>query len=251
MGEYPQDTANIGPPWAIPIITMVTISASGGIFAGALLSHSRSLSLLSLVLSTATLFIGLSFAMMFMTVFFMRIYLHGPLEHRTVLTTFAALTPIGQGGYSMLLNGKYLADLLPDTINKGPFVGDVLFSLCFSGAYILWCMGILWITISCFSVIRHGLFNLPPFNMSYWGLIVPNGAFSLLTIELAQAMDSSIFRVFGMVWAFMTLALWAAVFVRTASGVVDGSAVKLTALPVTKDCVEELPDPEKATLVNG
>lgn len=238
MGENSRDIAKIGPAWAIPIITMVTISASGSLFTRALLPHSRSLALLSLTLSTSMLFIGLFLAMMFFTAFFIRIYLHGPLESQAVLSTFATLTPIGQGGYSMLVNGQDLSDLLPDTLRKSPLVGDTLFTLRFSGAYILWCMGLLWIGVSYFSVLRHGLTNLPAFNMSYWSLIVPNGAFSLLSIELYMAIDSPFFRIFGTGWSLITIVLWVIVFLRTAVGIVDGSAITLTAIPGTTGAFE-------------
>lgn len=247
MGEKSRDIAKIGPAWAIPIITMVTISASGSLFTRALLPHSRSLALLSLILSTVMLFIGLFLAMIFFAAFFIRIYLHGPLESQAVLSTFATLTPIGQGGYSMLVNGQDLSDLLPGTLRKSPLVGDTLFTLCFSGAYILWCTGLLWIGVSSFSVLRHGFTNLPTFNMSYWSLIVPNGAFSLLSIELYVAIDSPFFRVFGTGWSFITLVAWAVVFLRTALSIVDGSAITLTAIPETADG-SELRDIEKTTL---
>ncbi len=234
MCQNTREMSKVGPVWMVPIITLITISSSGGLFARAFLPYSHTLALLSSALSVTMLLIGLSFTMMFTTVFLLRLYLYGPLEGTAVLTTFTTLTPLGQGGYSMLINGQDLSELLPDEIQEtlapatagaaAPLVGKFIFSVCFCAAYALWCMGVAWITLSCFSIIRraHTLHKLP-FCISHWCVIVPNGVFASLSLQMATVLDSPFFRAFGAVWSCLVFILWTVIFLRSIPALIDGS----------------------------
>ncbi|KAJ3558014.1 hypothetical protein NM688_g1158 [Phlebia brevispora] len=242
MGQNSRDMSKVGPVWMVPIITMITISASGSQFTRALLPHSHTLALLSLAISTTMLLIGLSFTMMFTTAFLLRLYLYGPLDSKTVFTTFTALTPLGQGGYSMLLNGRDLADVLPygirSEIPENPLIGKILYTICFCGSYMLWSMGLAWIALACFSIIRRA-HTLPPFCITHWCVIVPNGVFASLSVQLATVLNSPFFRAFGAIWSCLAISLWVVIFLRTIPALINGSIFRPTNA-AQKDADQEL-----------
>ena len=49
--------------------------------------------------------IGLSFAIMMITVYLLRLIASGPPDPALILSAFIALGPLGQGGFSLLVNG--------------------------------------------------------------------------------------------------------------------------------------------------
>ncbi|KAI0093101.1 voltage-dependent anion channel-domain-containing protein [Irpex rosettiformis] len=232
MGQNSRDLSKIGPVWMVPVITLIVASSSGGLFARAILPVSRTCAIISAGVSLSMLSIGLSLTMMLTTAFLLRLYLHGPLDANIVLTTFTTLTPLAQGGFSMLLNGQNLATLFPATSNPDTYlIGQLMFSTCICGAYFLWSMGLAWITIACFSI-RQRLANLPRFSISSWCVIVPNGSYALLSLQLATVLQSEFFRVFGAVWACIVLGLWAGISARSIPAIIDGSMFK-AASPAT------------------
>jgi tellurite resistance protein TehA-like permease len=112
--------------------------------------------------------------------------------------------PLGQGGYALLLHGENAAMLLPLHFGGNfPFIeysGQMIFAVCFAGAFILWSMGIAWITVailSIFSVVRKGKIS---FSMAYWGMVFPHGTFASLSVKMALVLDSPFYRAFGALW---------------------------------------------------
>ena len=112
--------------------------------------------------------------------------------------------PLGQGGYALLLHGENSAKILPLHFGGNfPFIeysGQMIFAVCFAGAFILWSMGIAWIAVailSIFSVARRGKI---PFSMAYWGMVFPHGTFASLSVKMALVLDSPFYRGFGALW---------------------------------------------------
>lgn len=216
------DISKIGPALMVPIITLIVASASGGLFTRVLIQHSRTYALATTAVSLTMLAIGISLTMMLTTAFLLRLLVYGPLEATMVLATFTTLMPLGQGGFSILLNGQNLPLLFPDSDPDSPVPGRLLFSVCLCGAYVLWSMGLAWIAVACFSIrIRRD--DLPRFNINHWCMIVPIGSFALLSLQLATVLKSSFFRVFGACWTCLVFALWAYMFVRSIPAIFDGS----------------------------
>ena len=59
------------------------------------------------------------------------------------LVDTAGSGPLGQGGYSLLLNGENIAELLQATFRSFvEYSGQMIFAVCFVGSFILWSMGI-------------------------------------------------------------------------------------------------------------
>ena len=234
LGQSYGDLQKLRPVWMVPVITLITMSASGGLFTRSLLPHSYKLALLSASVSLCMLAIGLSFTMMLTTSFLLRLYLHGPLDATVVLSTFTTLTPLGQGGFSMLMNGQDIADLLasngsstlslpltPAGINNA-LGGAIVFAVCVCGAYVLWSMGLAWIAVACFSICRRAR-NLPRFSISQWCIVVPNGVYASLSLQLGAVLDSAFFRGFGAAWACVVFVLWVVMAVRSVIATIDGS----------------------------
>ena len=190
--------------------------------AKAILPHSPKLSLLTTTFSLVMVLIGLSLALMMITVYLLRLITYGAPDVTLILSSFIVLGkyrsfhrmnpvvdtpgsgPLGQGGYALLLHGENIAKILPLHFGGSfPFVelsGQMIFAVCFAGAFILWSMGIAWIIVailSIFSVVRKGKI---PFSMAYWGMVFPHGTFASLSVKMALVLDSPFYRCFGALW---------------------------------------------------
>lgn len=208
--------------WLLPVVTLVVASSTGGLIAKALLPHSVTFALLTTAFSFVMVIIGLSLALMIITVYLLRLITYGTPDVTLILSSFIVLGqsmslhgtspiadppglgPLGQGGYSLLVNGENIAEILPLHLGSNfPFIdqaGQMIFAACFAGAFILWSMGIAWIALgvlSIFSVVRKGKV---PFSMAYWGMVFPHGTFAILSVQMAKVLDSTFYRVFGALW---------------------------------------------------
>lgn len=201
--------------WLLPVVTLIVASSTGGLLSAALRSQSTTLALLTTGVSFTMVIIGLSLALMMITVYLARLIVYGPPDANLILSAFVVLGPLGQGGYSLLVNGADLAALLPlHTSAEFPMsamTGQLLYSFCFCVSFILWSMGICWISIallSIFSVLKQS--GAPSFGLAYWGLVFPNAVFALLSVQLGNVLDSAFFRVFGALWSctFLVTALF-------------------------------------------
>ena len=174
--------------------------------------------------------IGLTFVMMMICCYFIRLVTAGPPDAGLILSAFIVLGPLGQGGFSLLVNGQNMSELLPVHIvtdfPQSQLAGQMIFSGCFIGSYILWSMGFAWIILACISITHVVWRNKVPFSMTYWGIIFPNGTFALLSVELAKVLDSGFFRAFGAAWSIIVFSLWLCVFIRSIPSFIDGSMFK-------------------------
>lgn len=267
-----QSLAKMTAVWLLPVVTLVVASSTGGLVARALRPHSVTLALITTTFSFVMVLIGLSLALMIITVYLLRLITYGAPDATLILSAFivlgerrtfpkAALVantsgsgPLGQGGYSLLVNGENMAELLPLHFgSQFPFseqVGQMIFVVCFAGAFILWSMGIAWIALavlSIFSVVRKGKVS---FSMAYWGMVFPHGTFAILSVQLAKVLDSSFYRVFGALWCCkhfrrtfhllgdltsrfegVVFSLWAWMFTRSIPPFIDGSLFKAPYVP--------------------
>ena len=192
--------------WLMPVVTLVVASSTGGLLAHALLPHSASLALLTTAFSFTMVIIGLSFALMMTTIYLLRLITNGPPDPDLVLSAFITLGPLGQGGFSLLVNGQNLSEILPLHMDGDAFpaialAGQMVFAACFLGAYVLFSMGIAWIIVAFITIFSVRAEVELPFSMAYWGLIFPNGVFALCCLQLAKVLDSPVFRAIGAAWS--------------------------------------------------
>lgn len=191
--------------WVLPIIPLIVLSSTGGLLSQALLPHSASLTLLTLGFSLVSFCIGMSLSLMVITLFLTRLLLRGPPPPRVVMAGFVIASPFGQGGYSLLVNGKTLGMMFPSNVDPSfpaaPATGEILFVICFAGSCLLWCMGLSWIVISLLSIYAVQRSFKAPFALSYWGLVFPNGVFALCSAQLGVVLNSKFFHYLGAVWS--------------------------------------------------
>lgn len=218
------------------MVTLIVASSTGGLIADALRPHSIRLATATTAISFTALTIGLSLALMIITVYLTRLVLHGPPDVGLILSSFIVLGPLGQGGFSLLVNGQNLSELLPLHLGtEFPFAsltGQILYAACFCGAWVLWSMGISWVVIALCSVYAVLKKEKIPFTLSYWGVIFPNGVFALLSVQLGEVLDNHFFHYFGAIWSsellpvvlarlthsiflVITLVLWIIVTIKT------------------------------------
>ncbi|KAJ7106495.1 voltage-dependent anion channel [Mycena crocata] len=193
--------------WLLPVVPLIVASSTGGLLAAALPKYAS----LTTAVSFIMLLMGLSLALMIITVYLMRLAIHGPLAPNLILSSFIIVGPLGQGGFSMLVNSRNLAGL-----QLSPFLSPVVIqSVCFCAAWAMWSMGLIWLCIafcSIYSVIRR---QSVPFAVVYWGTIFPNGVFALLTVELGTVLESRVLIYLGAIFSILVWMLWIFVFVKT------------------------------------
>ncbi|KAJ6570167.1 voltage-dependent anion channel [Mycena vulgaris] len=210
MTKHQHSLGQMSALWLLPVVTLIVASSTGGLLATALAAHPTYVSLTTTV-SFIMLIMGLSLALMIITVYLMRLAIHGPLDANLILSSFIILGPLGQGGFSMLVNSRNLAKLhLGASLNT-----EVMQSVCFCAAWVLWSMGLIWLCIafcSIYSVLRR---QSVPFSVAYWGIIFPNGVFALLTVELGSVLESPVLNYMGAIFSVLVLLLWIFVFLKT------------------------------------
>lgn len=248
LGRKPRDIAKVAPTWIIPVVALVSSSTCGGTFGDALITHSHKLALISSTFALTMGVIGLSFTTMITSSFLLRLLLYGVPEATTVLATFTTLTPLGQGGYSLLINGENLSQLLPAHLGyefpQNQLAGQMIYSVCFCMAYILWCMGLAWITVSVFSISRRAN-KLPNFCVTHWCIVFPNGVFALLSVRLGNVLESPFYQGFGAAWSIIVFILWMGLAVRSIKPFIDGTMFLPPAPLQDHDDVETLCGPQE------
>ena len=235
--------------WLLPVVTLIVASSSGGLLANAIREHSHTLALVTTGFSFTMVIIGLTIALMMITIYLLRLIIHGPPDPALILSAFVTLGPLGQGGFSLLVNGQDLSILLPLHIGsnfpQSALAGQMLFAGCFIGAYVLWSLGIAWIILACISIAHVFRRAKIPFSLAQWGLIFPNGVFALCSVQLAKVLDSGFFRAFGAAWSCkfesfrystntvlifplsgIVFTLWLVIFIRSIPSFIDGSMFK-------------------------
>lgn len=164
--------------WLLPVVTLIVASSSGGVLAPALLEYSRYHALLTLTVSAFMVSVGLSLALMILTMYLLRLIVYGVPQGASVISTFIPLGPMGQGGYSILLLGQGFRSILPlekdSQFLSDSQTGNIIHVFCVCAAFVLWALATMWLLYALLSVqevLRQGLF---PFKLPIWGLIFPN-----------------------------------------------------------------------------
>lgn len=87
----------MGAAWLLPIVACVVAAASGAIVAEVLPDPQYALG--TLVASFVLWGVGISFALMVIVIYLMRLMLHKVPEKAVIVSMFLPLGPLGQGGY--------------------------------------------------------------------------------------------------------------------------------------------------------
>ncbi|KAI0051902.1 C4-dicarboxylate transporter/malic acid transport protein, partial [Auriscalpium vulgare] len=213
--------------WLLPVVTLIVASSSGGTLALALHPLSETHALVTITASIFLVAIGLTLAFMILTLYLLRLIVHGPPPGASVVSSFVPLGPMGQAGFSVLLIGQALRGFLPVQGSTSLFLGDarvgeIVYVACVCIAFVLWALATMWLAFALLgiqNVVRRTRF---PFRIPFWGMIFPNGVYANLTISLYRTFDVRFFRIFGAIYAGITFVLFVAVFTTTVYMVYNG-----------------------------
>ncbi|KAJ7746399.1 voltage-dependent anion channel [Mycena metata] len=220
MTKHRHSLGQMSALWLLPVVTLIVASSTGGLLSTALAAAGRtSDATLTMGVSFTMVLIGLSLALMIITVYLMRLVIHGPLNASLILSSFIILGPLGQGGFSMLVNSQNLANTpLPPSLSV-----TAIQAVCFCVAWALWSMGLVWLCIAVSSICNVLHRQSAPFSIGYWGMIFPNGVFALLTVELGVVLESPVLNYLGAIFSVLVFLLWTFVFLKTIPAVYDTS----------------------------
>lgn len=178
------------PAWLLPIVTFIVASSSGGVIAAPLREYSSSHALITVAFSTFMVTIGLSLSLMILTIYVLRLMIHGYPDGATILSAFLPLGPTGQAGYSIILIGRNVQSLLPLNYGKSSILragttGDTIYVICLCISLVLWSFATMWVIFALLGiqeVVRESRF---PFKLPFWGLIFPNGRCFRVSMQYA------------------------------------------------------------------
>lgn len=226
IGQKSRDLSRLMAIWIVPAVALVASSTCGGLLASELADHFPNLALITTGFALTMGLIGLSFTTMITFGLLLRLFLHGAPNGTIVIGTFNALTPLGQGGFSLLINGANLSRLMPNhagtNFPQSEIAGQLFYALCFGASYICWCMGFAWILLSVLSIARRWN-SIPRFWISHWGLVFPNGTFALLSVQLGNVLESPFYHGFGAAWSILVCLVWAGLMIRSIPAFIDGT----------------------------
>ncbi|KAF8997918.1 voltage-dependent anion channel [Cyathus striatus] len=202
--------------WLLPVVTLTVAASSGGVLAKALQAHSARHAMTTIFFSVFMVVVGLAIAMMIITIYLLRLIVYGLPAGSKIISSFLPLGPMAQSAFAILLIGENFQAMLPyrtgeDTSSflSQASAGETIYILCVCIAFCLWSFATAWILFALLAmqhVMRH---TKIPFQLPFWGLVFPNGVYANLTIQLASVFQFPFFRVFGTIYALITLLLCA------------------------------------------
>ncbi|KAI0315477.1 voltage-dependent anion channel [Amylostereum chailletii] len=213
--------------WLLPVVTFIVASATGGVLAEPLHAISPRIALFTITLCIFMVSIGLSLALMILTIYLHRLVVYGLPEGATIMSAFVPLGPTGQAGFSIVLIGQALQAFLPIEGSSSSFLsnqdaGRIIYVVCICISFFLWSLATMWLIFGLLGIYSVASTTRFPFKVPFWGIIFPNGVYANLTITLYRTLDVGFFRVWGAIYSGFTLALWIVVFGRTVMLVKDG-----------------------------
>ena len=176
--------------WLLPVMTLMVASTSGGVLGRALQVYSQLHSFQTLLVSIFMVTVGFTLTLMILTIYLMRLFLHGLPPDATVLSVFLPIGPTSQSGYAILLIGQNFQKLLPFLSQRSDFfnhtsTGTVVEVVCTCGSFVLWSLATMWILYALLAVYSGIRQSKITFKMaSFWGLVFPNVNFSLIVYYL-------------------------------------------------------------------
>ncbi|KAI0870756.1 voltage-dependent anion channel-domain-containing protein [Hypoxylon argillaceum] len=205
---------NMTAGWLLPIVAPIVAAATGSVVASVL---DADRALVVILTSYAILGTGLPAALSIIVIYFMRVATKKlpPTEH--MVSTFLPLGPLGQGGFAAQKLGEQALRVFPLT-NTLPAVneqsnllaGEILYTMGFATAIILWGFGLMWLFFAVLSVTRQKV----PFSQGWWAFTFPLGVFAMSTLTMGMNLPSKAFQSLGTLFGVIVMLMWLLV-VRT------------------------------------
>ncbi|SPC68134.1 related to SSU1 - plasma membrane sulfite pump [Ustilago sp. UG-2017b] len=210
----------------LPIVPPITAAATGSVIAEILMERYPTYAFTIMVVSYLVLGIGLPLALLILVLYFQRLLLFKSPPRDVIISVFLPLGPCGQGGEACLHLGRVALHLFPNISQPSPpsgvaqlySVGQALYGAGLISAMLLFGLGIWWLAIGLFTIIRELKRGKLKFNMGWWGLTFPFASLAICTARLAIELDSLALKVTYTVFAIANLLLWAGVAIPTVRG---------------------------------
>ncbi|KAI3331652.1 voltage-dependent anion channel-domain-containing protein [Xylariaceae sp. AK1471] len=202
------DLEKMTASWLLPIVAPIVAAATGGVVASAL---DPDRALVTILTSYAILGTGLPAALSIIVIYFMRVATKKlpPTEH--MVSTFLPLGPLGQGGFAFQKLGEQalrvfpITNTLPAVNEQGKLLaGEVIYTMGFIAAIILWGFGLMWLFFAVLSVIRQKV----PFSQGWWAFTFPLGVFAMSTLTMGMNLPSKTFQTMGTLFGVIVMVMW-------------------------------------------
>ena len=167
------------PTWLVPLMTLLSASTSGGVLGRALRVYSQPHAIQTLVVCIYMAAVGLTLVFMILTVYLMRLIIHGLPPGGKVLSVFLPIGPTSQSGYAIFLIGQNVKNLLPLPSHTSDFLnststGVVVEVVCVCVSFLLWSLATMWIMYALLGMYSGFGQARVAFKVSFWGIIYPN-----------------------------------------------------------------------------
>ena len=164
--------------WLLPVITLIVASSSGGVLCGSVQVYSQLHALQTFTVSVFMVAVGLSLALMILTIYLFRLILHGLPHGISTLSVFLPLGPTGQSGYAILLIGQNINKILPfpsqSTLLNSSSTGATVEVISICVSFLLWSLATMWILYALLALYSGLQQSRVAFKLSFWGLVFPN-----------------------------------------------------------------------------
>jgi len=219
MTNRRHDLAEMTALYLIPIVAIVIAATSGALVAGAL--KDEKYKLWTLVISYVFWGIGTPLSWIILTVYFLRLTVHQPLQREVIVSLLLPIGPLGLSGFSLIALGKVARHsfLVTGTIPHVANAGDTFYLLGLMFGILSWAFAVVWFIVAIIMIATAYPF---PFNMGWWGFIFPVGVFTLLTISIGEEFDFRFFNILSCVLTGICTVMWLVIAVKTAIGAASG-----------------------------
>lgn len=214
----------------LPIVPPITAAATGSVLAEILMHRYPTYAFTIMVVSYLVLGIGLPLALLILVLYFQRLLLFKSPPRDVIISVFLPLGPCGQGGEACLHLGRVALHLFPVISTPAASsgvpqlfsVGQALYGAGLISAMLLFGLGIWWLAIGAFTIVRELKRGKLGFNMGWWGLTFPFASLAICTARLAIELDSLALKVVYTALVIANISLWLYVAIPTAKGAWTG-----------------------------
>ncbi|SPO31962.1 related to SSU1 - plasma membrane sulfite pump [Ustilago trichophora] len=214
----------------LPIVPPITAAATGSVLAEILMDRYPTYAFTIMVVSYLVLGIGLPLALLILVLYFQRLLLFKSPPRDVIISVFLPLGPCGQGGEACLHLGRVALHLFPTISTPASSsgvpqllsVGQALYGAGLISAMLLFGLGIWWLAIGVFTIVRELKRGKLGFNMGWWGLTFPFASLAICTARLAIELDSLTLKIVYTAFVIANISLWLYVAIPTAKGAWTG-----------------------------
>ncbi|CAE6403248.1 unnamed protein product [Rhizoctonia solani] len=203
--------------WLLPAVTPIVPATTGALLARTILPFSSSHATITLFVASVLLFLGLGLTFMILPLYMLRLITEGLPSPTMIVSKFLPVGPCGQGGMAFVVIGQVFAEMSQQATGSNPLLAEPQpwIILGVLGGFFLWTFGIWWILLSLLAIYETFKSQRPNFGVGFWGMVFPLGVYALLTWQLAEALNSTFFRILFAVLSLVVFLLWAALAIIT------------------------------------